>query len=33
MEGSPGLRRDELLAQPQELTGAAARWWHLTGVA
>ncbi len=29
----PGLRRDELLAQPQELSGAAAGWWHLTGIA
>ena len=29
----PGLRRDELLARPQELSGAAAGWWHLTGVA
>ncbi len=28
----PGLRRDKLLAQPQELSGAAAGWWHLTGV-
>ena len=29
----PALRRGDLLAQPQELSGAAAGWWHLTGVA